>query len=270
MLTRRKARILKREVDDIPLPRTSQRPRKNVKRVAPVVIVAMPLPVTHPIDNGPTAGERIDFIRPGECIIDTGINPDEQIQFHSGIMPAFTIPDSETNNVIPLPGTHHDNDNIPLVPLDEIDVNEKTIKPWARWQSFLRNGLITADSQGEPTDAQYEKAWTIWNHILQRTNVATKVSGPATGFTRANGPVITLLMRDHRGGEPNSVIMDSITDPDVVHIQAYKCRFGFLERDVTQYLQEETVEKALTRLRNIGWNDTPEEEKKHELYHCFY
>ena len=148
MLTRRNARILKREVDDIPLPKTSRRPRKTVKRATAPVIVAMPLPVTKPID---------DFIRPGErIIIDTGINPDEQIKSRSinpvqesndkrminerisacfrealtrnnveskNIIPvhgnfgtpAFTIPAPEPKNVIPLPG-----DNIPLVPLEEI------------------------------------------------------------------------------------------------------------------------------------------------------
>jgi len=238
MLTRHKASILKREVDDIPLPKTSRRPRKTAKCEA-------------------TVGERII----------NGLNPDEYLESRAQINPVQESADKRIINTADQINIIEpsDNDNIPLTPLNEINA-----KPWARWQTFLRNGLITIDSHGEPTNAQYEKAWTIWNYILQRTNVATKVSGPVSGFTRANGPAITLLIRDHRGGEPNSEIINSITDPDLVHIQAYKCRFGFLERDVIQYFQEKTVEEALERLRNIGWNDTPEEEKRHELYQCFY
>lgn len=282
MLTRRNARILKREVDDIPLPKTSRRPRKTVKRATPID----------------------DFIRPGErIIIDTGINPDEQIKSRSinpvqesndkrmineqisacfrealtrnnveskNIIPirgnfgtpAFTIPAPEPKNVIPLPG-----DNIPLVPLEEIlDIEEKkSVKPWAYWQTFLRKGIMNGDIV-EPTVEQYDNAWTIWNHILKRTNIATKVSGPATGFTRADGPLITLLIRDHRGGTPMEQLINNITDPDLVHIQAFDCKFGLLERPVTRYLREKTVENALLCLRNVGWNDTPEEEKLHQLY----
>lgn len=146
-------------------------------------------------------------------------------------------------------------DNIEIAPI--IELPQKYV---STEQQFLRKAFIH-----EPTDAEYEKVSKIWNHIWNYTNVCVEISGKATGFSRTNKSL--LLIRDHRGGSPSDVLL---TDPHNTYIQAFECRFGFLERCVMDYFNEETYEKAMTRLKNVGWLDPDGYEPESMYQQVFY
>jgi len=179
MFTRSKSNASKRKIEDIPLPRSSRRPRRKQRKVVAAVDV---------------------------------------------------------------------NDNIELAPIIEMPA-EQDVHRADRWYPFLRKAF-----NREPTKDEYEKVSRVWNHIWKHTNVCLKSSDPTNKLASSS---VVLLIRDHRGGVPSEAECKLLDDPHNTYIQAFQCRFGFIERCIMDYFGEGLFDfdKVVSRLSNVGWHD---------------
>lgn len=106
-----------------------------------------------------------------------------------------------------------------------------------KWAVFLSN-----EYNNEPTDAQYQLAYTIWNHILKTAN----------GGVLINNANKILLYRDFRGGTLSNKIRNLLKDPYDVVLQST----GEINEEIplNTFLKKD-MKLALTNLKKIGWYD---------------